>query len=61
MDDKNIKDCDSECSGIWNGFKFPTGVFMVWSKDGRMAYGKCDPITKEVLEWHERELENESM
>lgn len=41
---------------VWKGFKFPMGGFMVWSKDGRMATGKCDPITHEILEWNEYEV-----
>ena len=40
-------------SNIWKGFKFPMGTFIVWHQDGRMAWGKCNPITKEILEWNE--------
>jgi len=36
----------------WKGFKFPLGFFVVISPEGKMAVGKCDPITKEVIEWY---------
>jgi len=38
----------------WNGFKLPMGFFVVW-KDNQMRFGKCHPITKEVIEWFELE------
>lgn len=47
------KNTDSDSGNVWKGFKFPMGAFMVWSKHGRMAWGKCDPITNEVIEWNE--------
>ena len=48
---KNTESMD--VANIWKGFKFPLGTFMVWSPDGRMATGKCDPITYEIIEWNE--------
>lgn len=44
---------DIDDEKVWKGFRFPMGAFMVWSKDGRMAWGKSDPFTKEILEWNE--------
>lgn len=53
------KEPTEEIKKIWKGFKLPTGTFMVWSWDGRVACGKCDPLTKEILEWHESEIEKD--
>lgn len=36
----------------WIGFKLGMGFFIVWN-EGKVRYGKCDPITKEVIEWYE--------
>lgn len=33
----------------WKGFKFPMGFFVIVDPEGNIRYGKCDPITKEVL------------
>jgi hypothetical protein len=38
----------------WTGFKFPMGFFVV-IKDGNVRFGKCNPVTKEVIEWYEFE------
>jgi hypothetical protein len=36
----------------WNGFKFPMGLFIVWDEDHKqIRIGKCDPFTKEIIEW----------
>lgn len=53
------KSTDSKDPNIWKGFKFPMGAFMVWSQDGRLAWGKCDPLTKEVIEWNEKKREED--
>lgn len=38
----------------WKGFMLNMGAFFVHCSDGkRFSMGKCDPITKEVLEWYE--------
>jgi len=47
------KGTNSDGKNVWKGFKLPMGGFMVWSQDGKMALGKCDPITREVIEWNE--------
>lgn len=36
----------------WTGFKFSSGFFIVYHQ-GKIRFGKCDPVTKEPLEWHE--------
>jgi hypothetical protein len=51
------KNTEVDDDKIWKGFKFPAGAFMVWSIDGRVAYGKCDPLTLEILEWNERNID----
>lgn len=40
---------------------FPMGFFVGRTEDGRIVFGKRDPITKEVLEiyFYESPLENE--
>lgn len=48
-----LKGTNSDDANVWKGFKFPMGGFLVWSQDGKMAWGKCDPNTKEVIEWNE--------
>lgn len=35
----------------WTGFKFTSGFFIIWSPEGKMRFGKCDPLTKKVIEW----------
>lgn len=36
----------------WKGFKLPMGFFLI--TDGKtVRIGKCDPLTKEVIEWYE--------
>lgn len=37
----------------YKGFKFPMGFFIVHDENGKMKFGKCDPVTKEVLESYE--------
>ena len=37
----------------WTINMFPMGAFWANCTDGRFAVGKCDPITKEILEWYE--------
>jgi len=37
----------------WTIYMFPMGAFWANSYDGRFAVGKCDSITKAILEWHE--------
>lgn len=44
---------NSDEPNVWKGFKFPMGAFLVWSENGKMAWGKCDPLTQEVIEWNE--------
>lgn len=34
----------------WEGFAFPMGFF-VGFKDGKVAIGKRDPVTKQVIDW----------
>lgn len=41
----------------WKGFKLSMGFFIVWSKDGRIKYGKCDPLTKKVIELYELDFD----
>lgn len=36
----------------WEGFKLPMGFFICWSFDGKMAIGKKDPVTNEILEMY---------
>lgn len=36
----------------WDGFMLKSGLFFVF-KDGIVRIGKCNPATKEVLEWYE--------
>jgi hypothetical protein len=43
----------------WTLYIFPTGTFWANSADGRFAVGKCNPITKEILEWHEMERKSD--
>lgn len=31
------------------GFKFPMGAFLVTDENGNVYFGKCDPVTKEIL------------
>lgn len=42
----------------WNGFHFPMGFFTVFNEKGEMRFGKCDPITKEVLDLYQYKMEN---
>jgi hypothetical protein len=42
----------------WTIYMFQTGAFWANSSDGRFALGKCDPVTKEILEWKEWEKED---
>lgn len=59
--DNPDKDCitittvpkNTDDTNVWKGFKFPMGAFLVWSQTGKMAWGKCDPATHEVIEWNE--------
>ena len=41
----------------WTINMFSMGAFWANCTDGRFAVGKCDPVTKEILEWHEFEEE----
>jgi len=41
----------------WKGFKFPMGFFILQSEDGRVRIGKCDPVTKEIIEIYELTIE----
>lgn len=45
----------------WKGFKLPMGFFLVWHED-KFRFGKCDPITKEMIEWYdfEEKITNEN-
>lgn len=36
----------------WKGFKLPMDFFLVWNGE-KFRIGKCDPITKEIIEWYE--------
>jgi hypothetical protein len=38
----------------WTGFKFKMGAFIVINAN-KVRIGKCDPETKEVIEWYEIE------
>jgi hypothetical protein len=31
------------------------GAFWATNDKGRFAFGKCDPLTKEILEWYEHD------
>jgi hypothetical protein len=44
----------------WTINMFPMGAFWANSADGRFAVGRCDPITKEILEWREMKEEDGS-
>ena len=34
-------------------YMLPMGAFWANSSDGRFAVGKCNPLTKQIIEWHE--------
>ncbi len=55
MKNRHKKNKRDESRTNLSGFKLPMGFFIVWSPDGRVRYGKCDPITKKVLEIHKLE------
>lgn len=38
----------------WKGLNFTAGFFVVW-KDGKFRFGKCDPVTKKIIQWYEYE------
>jgi len=39
----------------WDGMVFPMGFFLVSDDNGGLRMGKCDPLTREILEWYEIE------
>lgn len=36
----------------WNVYMFPMGFFFA-THDGKIRFGKADPLTKKILEWYE--------
>jgi hypothetical protein len=53
MDDIITPKYDDELK-TWIGFKFKMGAFIVINAN-KVRIGKCDPETKEVIEWSEIE------
>lgn len=49
-------------SEVWNGFHFPMGFFILTTPRGdgknRVAFGKIDPVTKEMKKWTEVEFDD---
>ena len=37
----------------WKGFKFPMGFFVVVDSQGNIRFGKCDPLTNDVMQWYD--------